>query len=277
MPSEKIPANAVALTIAGFDPSSGAGITADLAVFAAHGVFGISAITALTVQSTTGVRRSQPVAPDLLAETLACLQEDLPPNGIKIGMLGGEEQVRAVAEYLLPLRASKPRPIVALDPVMHSSSGTPLLSEPGLLLLKRDLLPLVDVITPNAGELAQLTGKWCKKPMEIVLAARSLTAKHPSLTVIVTGGDSPEPNDLLVQGEMATALHGHRVETQSTHGTGCAFSSALLCSMLHEEDMLKAAWAAKRYVQVALESAEPRGSGHGPMNLLWPILIREDG
>lgn len=276
MRSKETTQDPVALTIAGFDPSSGAGITADLAVFAAHGIFGISAITALTVQSTVGVRRSQAVAPRLLAETLTCLQEDLPPHGIKIGMLGGAEQVGAVAAYLRLLRSSGATVPVVLDPVLRSSSGAALLSDAGVALLKEELLQLVDVITPNAAELAILTGMPCATPLEILVAARSQSAKHPGVTIIVTGGDGPLPDDLLVQGDMVTGLQGQRVETASTHGTGCAFSSALLCRLLEGDDMLTGAWGAKRYVERALRSAIPRGSGRGPMNLLWPILQRED-
>jgi hydroxymethylpyrimidine/phosphomethylpyrimidine kinase len=276
MQSEGKTVEPTALTIAGFDPSSGAGVTADLAVFAAHGVFGTSAITALTVQSTMGVRRSEPVSAELLAETLACLQDDLPPHGIKIGVLSGAQQVQAVVEYLRPLRALQHRPIVVLDPVLRSTSGATLLDEVGLSLLAKQLLPLVDVVTPNAVELAILTGMPSGRPTEMVLAGRSLTAKHAGLTVIVTGGDCPVPNDLLVQNESVTVLHGERVETNSTHGTGCAFSSALLCRMLCGEDMLAAAWGAKRYVQEALRTAVPRGHGRGPMNLMWPVSQREN-
>ena len=245
MQSEEKNEERIALTIAGFDPSSGAGVTADLAVFAAHGVFGTSAIAALTVQSTIGVRRSEPVSAELLAEMLACLQDDLPPHGIKIGMLGGAEQVQVVAEYLSPLQALPHRPTVVLDPVLCSSSGETLLDAVGLSLLAKQLLPLVDVVTPNAAELAMLTGMPCSRPTEMVLAAQSLTARHAGLAVIVTGGDCPAPNDLLVQNESVTVLHGERVKTNSTHGTGCALSSALLCRMLCGEDMLAAALGRK--------------------------------
>ena len=265
-----------ALTIAGFDPSSGAGITADLAVFAAHGIFGTSCITALTVQSTMGVRRSELVPPALLAQTLACLQDDLPPQGIKIGMLGGVEQVRVVVEYLRPLRMGRRSPLVVLDPILQSSSGASLLSDQGVALLLEDLLPLVDVVTPNRRELCVLTGVPCATPMQTLQAARSLTAKYGGVAAIVTGGDEPEPHDLLVQGDMVTALQGERIETTSTHGTGCAFSSALLCHLLAGEQVPVAALGAKRYVEGALRMAVPRGSGRGPMNLMWPISEAEE-
>jgi hydroxymethylpyrimidine/phosphomethylpyrimidine kinase len=277
MRSEAKTPGPIALTIAGFDPSSGAGITADLAVFAAHGVFGISAITALTVQSTIGVRRSQTTSPEFLSATLACLQEDLPPQGIKIGMLGRAEQVRAVANFLQPLRTTAARPIVVLDPVLRSSSGSVLLNEDGLGLLQTDLLPLVDVVTPNAEELADLTGLPCDTSEQITLAAQALTARYSDLTVIATGGDRPQPDDLLLHEGVLTMLRGERIETSATHGTGCAFSSALLCHMLHGDDMEAAATAAKRYVEQAMRTAVPRGRGRGPMNLLWPISQHAGG
>ena len=276
MQSSGKPAGPVALTIAGFDPSSGAGITADLAVFAAHGFYGISAITALTVQSTMGVRHSEPVDPDLLVETLACLQGDLPPQGIKIGMLGGAEQVRAVAGYLRPLRAVGERPIIVLDPVLRSTSGTALLSDEGVSALLTDLLPLVDVVTPNAAELAVLTSLQCSKENDIATAAHALASRYSSLSVVATGGDRPVPNDLLVHEGVTTMLHGKRIEASSSHGTGCAFSSALLCRLLQGEGMTAAALAAKHYVEQAMQSAVPRGHGRGPMNLLWPVSRRQN-
>jgi hydroxymethylpyrimidine/phosphomethylpyrimidine kinase len=274
MRSEAKTLGPIALTIAGFDPSSGAGITADLAVFAAHGVFGISAITALTVQSTMGVRRSQTTSPEFLSATLACLQEDLPPQGIKIGMLGRAEQVRAVADFLRTIVA---RPIIVLDPVLRSSSGSVLLNEEGLALLQTELLPLVDVVTPNAEELADLTGLPCDTSEQITVAAQALTARYSGLTVIATGGDRSQPDDLLLHEDVLTMLRGERIETSATHGTGCAFSSALLCHMLHGDDMEAAATAAKRYVEQAMRTAVPRGRGRGPMNLLWPISQHAGG
>ena len=262
----------IALTIAGFDPSSGAGITADLAVFAAHKVFGISAITALTVQSTVGVRRRQTISPEFLAATLACLQDDLQPQGIKIGMLGRAEQVRTVAEFLQPLRTPAAKALVVLDPVLRSSSGSVLLNDEGLASLLSDLLPLVDVVTPNSDELTVLTELPCDNSEDIAAAAHALAARYTGLTVIATGGDRAQPDDLLLHEGVATVLRGERIETSSTHGTGCAFSSALLCRLLRKDSMTSAATAAKRYVEQAMRTAVPRGRGRGPLNLLWPIL-----
>ena len=258
-----------ALTIAGFDPSSGAGVTADLAVFAAHGIFGTSAITALTVQSTVGVRRVEPVAADILAETLAELSTDLPSDGIKIGMLGTGENVRVVTEFL---RGLTHRPVIVLDPVLRSSSGKALLDREGVRTLTEGLLPFVDVITPNTEELAVLTGLPCDTEDEIRLAAEVLAQRYPSMSMAVTGGHRPRPDDLLLLRGEWTTLPGERIETRATHGTGCAFSSALLCGRLAGHDWPTAAAVAKAYVARAMRTATPRGTGRGPMNLLWPIL-----
>jgi hydroxymethylpyrimidine/phosphomethylpyrimidine kinase len=240
------------LTIAGFDPSSGAGVTADLAVFAAHGMFGTSCITALTVQNTVGVVGVHPVGGTVVGATLLCLQEDLPPVGIKIGMLATAGCIEAVAEFLEGL---KDRPVVVLDPVLRSTSGRELLDGAGLGVLREKLLPLVDWVTPNAVELEVLGGL-------VALQGNS---------VIVTGGDRETPDDLVVVNGSKTWLPGVRVETTSTHGTGCALSSALLCRLLMGDGPVEAARAAKEYVTEALRRATPMGQGHGPMNHLWPL------
>ncbi len=260
-------AGPTALTIAGFDPTSGAGITADLLVFAAHGVFATSAITALTAQSTLGVRRVQAVAPALLAETLRCLEEDLPPAGIKIGMLASEHHVGVVVEYLRSVR-SRRQVAVVLDPVLRSSSGADLLNEAGQRAMLADLLPLVDVITPNLAEAEVLTGQSCRDEAQMVEIAATLRAPFPKLAVVITGGHLAHPRDLFVNDDGVAWLDGEHVPTTATHGTGCAFSTALLAQRLCGESWLQSARLAKEYVAKALATATERGGGHGPMNLL---------
>ena len=266
----------IALTIAGFDPSSGAGVTADLQTFSAHGVFGISAMTAITVQSTLGVRRVQVLGSKVLRETLDCLEEDLPPAGIKIGMLGSAELVTVIAEYLRCVRARRPEYVV-LDPVLRSSSGAALLDVKGVHLLRETLLPLCDCATPNRAELALLCHEGSSKGRSILVeqklidSARHLQERIGGRELVVTGGDKEgSPNDLLLlPAEEALWLKGQRVETTATHGTGCAFSSALLSRRLQGEDLLTAARGAKAYVEGALRTAPAIGHGRGPMNLLW--------
>jgi hydroxymethylpyrimidine/phosphomethylpyrimidine kinase len=266
------------LTIAGFDPSSGAGVTADLMVFAAHGLFGTSCITALTVQSTMGVRAVYPVAGEVLAESLACLYDDLPPAGVKIGMLGSSGAVAAVCDYLERLRIRGSEIPVVLDPVLRSSSGRELLEPGGVDLLRTRLLPLVDWVTPNHAELSWLTGKLALASQdEIVRAAEDLRRELALLGgrpihVLATGGDQIPPNDLLftAAGEQHW-IAGEHIETTSTHGTGCALASALLSRLVLRDDPATAARNAKNYVAGALRSAVPIGHGRGPMNHLWPI------
>lgn len=256
------------LTIAGYDPSSGAGMTADLQVFAAHGFFGVSAITALTVQSTVGVQASHPVTAKILAETLAVLAADLPPSGVKIGMLATEGNVLAVAAFLRRLPGGVP---VVLDPVLRSTSGLPLLSDAGIAALHADLLPLVDWVTPNRAELAVLTGLETGTDAQVELASAALRRQCPQLNVVATGGDGEVAADDYVLGQAAGDwLRGRKIASRATHGTGCAFSSALLCHLLAGEPR-DAPRLAKLYVAKAIGAAPGLGQGKGPMGLLWPL------
>ncbi len=261
------------LTIAGFDPSSGAGVTADLAVFAAHGFFGTSAISALTVQSTVGVQEVRPVDADWLRATLDCLEGDVPPVGIKVGMLATADNVHEVAAYLERKRTRGSRVPVVLDPVMLSTSGGELLSQDGVAALLGRLLPLVDWVTPNRAELARLTRRW----ENAEAGARELQANFPQLGVVVTGGDGDRADDFVANpvGEQCW-LRGDHLESRATHGTGCAFSSALLCALVAGDGRgeIEAARMAKHFVTEAIRTAVPVGSGRGPMNLLWPVRLR---
>ncbi len=260
------------LTIAGFDPSSGAGVTADLMVFAAHGLFGTSCITSLTVQATTGVQAAHPVRPETVRATLDCLQADLPTAGIKIGMLATRETVAAVANFLGHLRRQGGRVPVVLDPVLRSSSGMDLLDDAGLKLLRERLLPLVDWVTPNIGELGMLTGRPVRERNDLPEAARALQASHRGLNVLATGGHLESPDDFLLSaGGESWWLPGVRVDSTSTHGTGCALSSALLSGLVLGKSAYEAAVGAKLYVAEAIRTAPGLGHGRGPLNHLWTL------
>lgn len=270
----------VVWSIAGFDPSSGAGITADLMTFSAHGLFGCSAITALTAQSTLGVKARETVSPDFLAQSLATLQEDLPPAGIKVGMLSTPEIMETVARALTNAGCHTPRsadgfglwgrPVVIFDPVLRSSSGHELYPFTGIAALFDRLLPEVDVITPNWSELAALTGRVVHDLDAAHRGARALIARAPHLHVVVTGGDQARPVDLLVSpGSEVRFFEGEHVVSQATHGTGCAFSSALLANLVLGRDLPSAVGASKRFVHEAIRVAPRVGGGKGPMNLLW--------
>jgi len=261
----------ILLTIAGFDPSSGAGVTADLATFASHGCFGVSAITALTVQSTVGVRWVHPTEPEILAATLVCLDDDLPPAGIKIGMLATEEIVAVVSDYVERVRDLRPDVWVVLDPVLRSSSGRELLSAAGIDTLQRRLLRLADWTTPNLDELAVLTGLTVDSPQTVEAAAEALQSEYPRLGVVATGGHIDPPNDyVLAPGKPGIWIEGIHVESRATHGTGCAFSSALLAGLVLGVGVPAGVSGAKHFVAEGIRLAPGLGSGKGPMNLGWP-------
>ena len=265
---------AVCLTIAGFDPSSGAGITADLKTFAAHGVYGVAAITALTVQSTMGVQAVEPVSPSLLRQTLECLTADVTLDAVKVGMLGSASAVAEVERFLRAHPALRDRTV--LDPVCRSSSGATLLDRGGLALLVERLLGVVGWVTPNLDELAVLTGIPVLERDQVPRAAErlaSLTAAsgNPRINIVVTGGHLDPPDDyVLVEGH-GSWISGDRVMTTSTHGTGCAFSSALAAGLANGLEGLEAVRMAKDYVTEALRAATPIGRGRGPLHHLFAL------
>ena len=251
----------VVLSIAGHDPSSGAGITADIKTIAAHRCYGVTCITALTVQSTRGVRRVDPVEGRVITETLDQLMDDLDIAAIKIGMLGSEEAAKAVAAFLKRYSLR----FVVLDPIVRSSSGAELISRDGLQIVKDRILPRAYVTTPNIDEAAALTGLNVTTEDEMERAALRLHEMGAG-NVIVTGGHLDPPNDLLSQrGKPVTLLKGHTVPGRSTHGTGCAFSTALACNLAMGKNLVTAAKAAKQFVETALSKAPAIGKGIGPI------------
>ena len=269
----------IALTIAGFDPGSGAGITADLKTFAAHRMFAVACISALTVQSTQGVRAVEPVAPGWIRRTLDCLAEDMALAGVKIGMLGSSGVVREVGAFLAENLEAIPRQRIVLDPVLRSSSGAPLLDPDGVHLLGEELLPRVGWITPNLEELAVLAqidpvpaGRAWVEPAALRLRELAAQRGNKELNVVVTGGHLSPPDDFLLTavGERVW-ISGEEVITYATHGTGCAFSSAVLCELISGRDPLTVVVNAKAYVTQALRSAYPVGRGKGPMHHLFPF------
>jgi hydroxymethylpyrimidine/phosphomethylpyrimidine kinase len=264
----------VSLTIAGFDTSSGAGASADLMVFAAHGLYGTACLTALTVQSTVGVERWEAVPADLVRDSLDCLARDLPPKGIKIGMLATGENVQVVVAFLRELPGREGIPVV-LDPVLRSSSGHALLDEAGVRGLD-ELLKLVSWVTPNIDEVASITAHKVSGLEGISAAAEVLGRRYPGLNIVVTGGDMTAPDDFLLTAEGKQRwFRGEKVESTSTHGTGCAFSSALLSRLVLGDGPEEAVAAAKAYVTEGIRLAPVGvGSGHGPLDHLWPLKRR---
>lgn len=239
------------LTIAGYDPSSGAGATADLQVFADYGVAGVSAVTALTVQARSGVRRVEPVNSGFLLETLDLLAQEVAIAGVKIGMLATADLARTVTKFLL--HAGIPRDRVVLDPVIRSSSGAELLDDEGVQVLRGELLPRIGWVTPNVEEAAVLAGNGADVGREgLPEVARKICEMHCGLNVIVTGGHLEPPDDFLLEsGGRETWFPGTWVEPRSrhgSHGTGCIFSSALLCRLVLGDEPVEAVREAKAAV-----------------------------
>jgi len=253
----------IVLTIAGFDPSSGAGVTADIKTIAAHGCYGVSAITALTVQSTAGVREVVPAGPKLLALTLEELWRDVKVSAVHIGMLGNGDVVSKVADFLEEVRGLRN---VVLDPVLKSSSGAALLDQRGRELMMERLLALADVITPNIDEAAELTGLEVKNPAQMELAACRLH-EMGAKAVVVTGGHLDQAVDVLSvkHGEVQT-YRDERVDSPNTHGTGCAFSTAVACQLALGQFLPMAVLLAKAYVLAAIKNSYSIGNGPGPVN-----------
>src|SRR5512146_332375 len=219
----------VVLTIAGFDPSSGAGITADIKTAAAHDCYAAACITVLTVQSTAGVRRVEAVSGGTVRDTLAELAADLDIAAVRIGMLASGEVACAVADFL---RIAK-LPNIVFDPIVRASSGAALLDENGRQVARNDLLALADVVTPNLIEAALLTGIPVRDPGQMRAAAAGLH-RFGAKAVVVTGGhlSGNETLEVLSDGSGAiTEIRGERIASSSTHGTGCAFAMALACNL----------------------------------------------
>jgi hydroxymethylpyrimidine/phosphomethylpyrimidine kinase len=263
----------VVLTIAGFDPSSGAGVTADIKTIAAHGCYGLGCITALTVQSTLGVRRVEPVSVNLVEETLEELASDFNIAAVHLGMLGTRELVHAVAEFLVRNRFKT----VVLDPVFESSSGAELLDQEGVVALVEKLFPLATVITPNAEEASALTGLPVRNPKEMRTAAERLHAMGAE-AVVVTGGHLDPAVDLLsfqgLGGIEQKTFEARHQESRSTHGTGCAFSTSMACELaMGGKGLPETVSLAKKYVAEAIARAYPLGRGVGPVHHLY---VREE-
>lgn len=256
----------IVLVIAGFDPSSGAGVTADVQTLAAHGCYGVACITALTVQNTRGVQRVVALTPKLLRETLHSLNADFEFAAVKIGMLGSPAIAREVLRFLQERRPAN----VVLDPVLRSSSGAALLDSGGLAVMRK-MLPLAEVITPNVAEaaaLAQVNMKTSKDLRRAAARLHELGAKN----VLITGGDSNfkrrETVDwLFTNAGEVQEFAAPKLISRSTHGTGCAFSSALAAQLALGTPLPKAVAEAKAYVIEAIRSAPAIGHGKGPLNL----------
>lgn len=268
----------IILSIAGFDPSSGAGVTADIKTVAAHGCYGVACLTAMTVQSTSGVRRVAPMDPDLVTETLEELARDLEIAAVRIGMLGSGKVVKAVADFLASparsanLKMNKRLPNIVLDPILKSSSGAELLDSAGAKLMVERLLPLADVVTPNVDEAAAITGLKVRDLDEMKAACAKLH-EMGAPAVVITGGHLEKAIDLLSftskMGIEQEIFKAERQRSNSTHGTGCAFATAMACHLALDRGLAEAALLAKTYVTAAITYGQPLGRGTGPVHHLY--------
>ena len=251
----------ILLTIAGFDPSCGAGTAADLKTFAAHGCYGVAAITSLTVQNTQGVETVHNTPSAELRAQLEVLAKDCDIAAVKIGMLGNRGNTVAVAEFLDAHKFAH----VVLDPVMKSSSGAELLDAGGVNYLAAELLKRASVITPNVPEAEILTGLTIKDVADMETAARKIV-EMGARAVIVKGGHMEKAVDVLFDGTEMIQLGGEKVKAESTHGTGCTFASALAAQLAAGRGLLEAATLAKAYVMKAIEKGYPVGKGRVPLD-----------
>jgi hydroxymethylpyrimidine/phosphomethylpyrimidine kinase len=261
-----------ALTIAGSDSGGGAGIQADLKTFSALGVYGMSAITALTAQNTRVVTGIFPAPPEFIAEQIDAVMEDIGTHAVKIGMLHSPEVIEAVADRLEHWKC----PNVVVDPVMISKSGDKLLRDDAVAALRDVLIPLATVVTPNLPEASVLLGRPVETPEDMHAAARDLADLGPA-NVLVKGGHltGDQSFDLLYRPEESQMLElpGVRVDTPNSHGTGCTLSSAIAAGMAKGMDLAAAVTAAKEYITGALRAgvAYKTGKGHGPVHHFYRL------
>jgi hydroxymethylpyrimidine/phosphomethylpyrimidine kinase len=260
----------VALTIAGSDPSGGAGLQADLKTFATFGVYGASVVTALTVQDTRGVHSTLEIAPALVGEQLDVVIDDLAPAATKTGMLPSA----GIIEVLVARLRARPLARLVVDPVMMSTSGAVLMHPTAVDVLRDELLPLASLVTPNVREAEILTGRGVSDVGGMADAARKLVALG-ARAALVTGGHLPgDAIDVLYSGNRIVELRGPRIAIETTHGTGCALSAAITAGLALGRDLEGAVRTAKSWLTRALESAAPVGHGAIPPNHL--VAIRHE-
>ncbi len=257
----------VALTIAGSDSSGGAGIQADLKTMLALGVYGMSAITALTAQNTTGVAAILKSSPEFLAAQLDSVFADIPPAALKTGMVFSADLIEVIE---VKLKEHKANNIVA-DPVMVATSGARLLTEDAALALQEKLLSLATLITPNLPEAEALTGMEIHSKADMEKAARLLQEKTGASVLCKGGHRFEDADDLLLSGEEITWLRERHVENPNTHGTGCTLSAAIAAHLAKGENLPAAVQKAKSYVTGALKAGLDLGHGSGPLHHGWNL------
>ncbi|MGI6412140.1 MAG: bifunctional hydroxymethylpyrimidine kinase/phosphomethylpyrimidine kinase [Syntrophomonadaceae bacterium] len=258
------------LSIAGSDSCGGAGIQADLRTFSALGTYGMTAITAITAQNTTGVFKVHELDGDMVRAQINCLFEDIEISAVKIGMVSSIEVIETIADCLLENRATN----IVLDPVMVSKSGYHLLRPESKEALIRTLFPVADIVTPNLFEAEAITGKKIRTIDEMKKAAVEIYQLGVRNVAVKGGHLSGEPIDVVFDGKEFELLEGKRIPTSNTHGTGCSFSSAIAAYMARGFTAREAARKAKQYLRIAIENSIKLGHGAGPIHHFYDLYHR---
>lgn len=258
-----------AMTIAGSDSGGGAGIQADLKTFAAHGVYGTAVLTAVTAQNTRGVFAIAEVPEEVVIAQMDVVLEDIGADAAKTGMLANPVIVENVADRLEAWGVSK----LVVDPVMVAKSGQHLLQPAAVDAMRRFLLPIALVVTPNIPEAEVLAGRSISDDADAREAARAIAASGPKIVVVKGGHREGPPTDLIFDGQDFLELPGERVDTMNTHGTGCTFSAAIAALLANGMEPIEAIAAAKEFVTGALRASYAIGDGHSPVNHFFQVEL----
>lgn len=250
-----------ALTIAGSDCSGGAGIQADLKTMTMNGVYGMSAITALTAQNTTGVKSIQESTPEFLKEQLDAVFEDIFPDAVKIGMVSSTELIHVIADALRLYQARN----IVVDPVMVATAGSALIQTQAVQTMVEELLPLADLVTPNIPEAEVLSGMTIHSKEDMETAAKQLGDRYGCAVLLKGGHSINDANDLLYTERKLYWFQGKRIDNPNTHGTGCTLSSAIASNLAKGFSLGESVQRAKEYISGALAAMLDLGKGSGPM------------
>lgn len=257
-----------ALTIAGSDSGGGAGIQADLKTFQALGVYGMTAITAVTVQNTKGVSGYEELSPETVAEQVRAVVTDIGIDASKTGMLASAPIVEAVADVVAELQVSN----LVVDPVFMSKHGHALLEDDAVEALRGRLLPLALLVTPNLPEASGLAGFPVRTPQDMERAGEAILELGPTAVLVKSGHlEEGDTTDLLVTADGILPMAGERIDTPHTHGTGCVLSAAITAHLARGEELLEAVRRGKEFVTEAIRAALPLGQGIGPVNPSWNL------
>lgn len=259
-----------ALSIAGTDPTGGAGIQADIKTMTANGIFAMTAVTALVAQNTTGVTDILNSTPEFLAAQLDAVFTDIYPDAVKIGMVSSADLIHVIADKLKQYQARH----IVVDPVMVATAGSRLLQDEALEALKQELLPLAEVITPNIPEAEILYGKTIQSSDDMETAARFISEAYHCAVLLKGGHDLNDANDLLWKDGIGHWFYGQRIDNPNTHGTGCTLSSAIASNLAKGMTLEAAIGQAKEYISGALSAMLKLGKGKGPMNHMFDLSSR---